>query len=62
MSDIDRLLATPAGLALANACFNEGVTHALRAVRESEETGVFRKPCSPYFREWAKANRKDTIQ
>lgn len=58
MSDAEQLLDTPAGLALANAAYNEGVSHTLRAVSESEETGVFAKPRSPYFREWARAKRE----
>lgn len=58
MSDAEQLLDTRAGLALANAAYNEGVRHTLRAVNESEETGVFVKPESPYFHEWARAKRE----
>lgn len=57
MSNAENLLDTRAGLALANAAYNEGVRHTLRAVSESEDTGVFVKPESPYFPEWARMKR-----
>lgn len=58
MSEAEQLLGTRAGLALANAAYNEGVQHTLNAVNESEKTGVFTKPESPYLHEWAQAKAR----
>lgn len=58
MSAVENLLRTRAGLMLANSAYQEGVQHTLKAVNEAEESGVFIKPQSPYFAEWARMKRE----
>lgn len=48
VNSVEELITTRAGLALANAAFNEGLSAGIRACNESLEGEPFVKPVSPY--------------
>ena len=48
VNSMEELITTRAGLALANAAFNEGLSAGIRACNESLEGEPFVKPVSPY--------------
>ncbi|GGJ74481.1 hypothetical protein [Glutamicibacter ardleyensis] len=48
VNSVEELVTTPAGRALANASFNEGLSAGIRACNESLEGEPFVKPVSPY--------------